>query len=241
MSPDQDCVRVMTWNIHGALGRNARFDLVRVVELIRSWQPDVVALQEIDSRRRDSAVGDPFDFLQQGLGDHGIGAKSIQTADGEYGQMLISRWPLKHTEVHDISRPEREPRRAIRADVETPAGPLRVVATHLGLSFGERGAQTRKLLELVGEGSTTTVLLGDFNDWLWAGSVRRPLASALPSRTRHRTFPSICPTFHLDRIYCRPAGVLVRSFVDRKARQVSDHLAVIADVRVTHPERLTQS
>lgn len=222
----------MTWNIHGALGRNARYDLTRVVKLIRRWQPDVVALQEVDSRRRDSAVGDPFDFLQEGLGLYGIGAKSIQTDDGEYGQMLVSRWPLASSEVHDISWPEREPRRAIRAAVETPFGPLCVVATHLGLSLRERGAQTRKLLELVGDGAGPAVLLGDFNDWLWVGSVRRPLAAALLGRTRQRTFPSICPLLHLDRIYCRPATALVASYVDRESRHVSDHLAVIADIRM---------
>ena len=27
-------VRVLTWNIHGTFGRNPRFDLARVVELI---------------------------------------------------------------------------------------------------------------------------------------------------------------------------------------------------------------
>ena len=111
-------------------------------------------------------------------------------------------------------------------------GSLSVVATHLGLSLRERGAQTRKLLELVGSCAGTTVLLGDFNDWLWAGSVRGQLAAAMPERTRHRTFPAILPMLHLDRIYCRPAGVLVRSFVDPLARRVSDHLAVIADIRL---------
>ena len=222
----------MTWNIHGALGRNARYDLARTLEIIKEWQPDVVALQEVDSRRRDSGLGDPFRFLQAGLGEHGIGAKSIETTDGEYGQMLVSRWPIAGAEVHDISWPEREPRRAIRADIATPFGPLRVVATHLGLSFSERDVQTRKLLDLVDAGPSTTVLLGDFNDWFWAGSVRGPLADALPSRTRHRTFPAICPLFRLDRIYCRPPGIIVGSFVDKRARSVSDHLAVIADVRV---------
>jgi endonuclease/exonuclease/phosphatase family metal-dependent hydrolase len=45
-------VRVMTWNIHGAVGRNRRFDLAGVVELIQRWDADVVALQEVDSRRK---------------------------------------------------------------------------------------------------------------------------------------------------------------------------------------------
>jgi endonuclease/exonuclease/phosphatase family metal-dependent hydrolase len=224
-------VRLMTWNIHGALGRNKRFDLARVVELILLHKPDIVALQEIDSRR-GAAGGNPFDILQKAIGSHGVGAKTITTADGDYGQALFSRWPIRSSEVRDISFPEREPRRAIRGDIETPAGPLRIIATHLGLSLGERRSQAAALLELIGDVAATTVVLGDFNDWLWAGSVRKVLARALPGRTRHRTFPSICPLLHLDRIYCRPREALVGGYTDPAARAISDHLPVIADVVV---------
>ena len=226
-------VRVMTWNIHGAVGRNPRFDLARVVGLIGRHEPDIVALQEIDSRRAELAGTNPFDVLQQALGNHGIGAKTITTADGEYGQALFSRWPLRDCEVRDISYPEREPRRAIRAEIGTPAGPLRVIATHLGLSFGERRSQATALLDLVGDDDVTTVLLGDFNDWLWAGSVRRVLSRVLPGRTRHRTFPALCPLLHLDRVYCRPRHALIGGRTDPSARFISDHLPVIADVQVT--------
>lgn len=223
-------VRLMTWNIHGALGRNPRFDVARVVDLIRGHAPDIVALQEIDSRR--PAAGDLFEVLRQALGNHGIGAKTISTTDGEYGQALFSRWPLLSSEIHDISFPEREPRRAIRTEIMTPVGRLRVIATHLGLSFGERRSQATALLELIGDAPETTVVLGDFNDWFWAGSVRKVLARAMPGRTRHRTFPSICPVLHLDRIYCRPRRALVKGYTDPAARAISDHLPVIADVAV---------
>jgi endonuclease/exonuclease/phosphatase family metal-dependent hydrolase len=225
-------VRLLTWNIHGAVGRNPRFDLARVVDLIDRWQPGIVALQEVDSRRKLPGGENPFAFLQQELGSHGIGAKSIITADGEYGQMLISRWPIAANEVRDISWPEREPRRAIKAEIDTPAGRLRVVATHLGLSIRERRSQATTLLELVGPATEPTVVLGDFNDWLWAGSVRAVLSRELPGRTHYRTFPSICPLLGLDRIYCRPRRALLRSFVDRVGRHISDHLPVIADVKV---------
>lgn len=228
-----DAIRVMTWNIHGAVGHNPRFDLARVVALIDRWDPQVVALQEVDSRRRTRDGANPFEVLQRELGAHGIGAKSITTADGDYGQMLISRWPLRAVEIRDISFPEREPRRAIEAVVEAPAGPLRVVATHLGLSLHERRGQARQLLALAGDDETTTVVMGDFNDWLWPGSVTRALGAALPGRTRFRTFPSRCPLLRLDRIFCRPAGALAASFVDRAARDISDHLPVIADIRPT--------
>ncbi len=227
--PRQTALRVMTWNIHGALGRNPRFDLARVVDLIRGWDPDIVALQEVDSRRALAGGANPFEFLPGAVGLYGIGAKSIMTKDGDYGQMLISRWPLQAQEVCDISYREREPRRAIRADVETPAGPVRVVATHLGLSVRERREQVRALTELAaGEGPA--VVLGDFNDWFWPGSVRVALSRSLRGRTRYRTFPASFPLLRLDCVYCRPARAMIDSFVDRAARTLSDHLPVIADL-----------
>jgi endonuclease/exonuclease/phosphatase family metal-dependent hydrolase len=226
-----DVLRVMTWNIHGAVGRNRRFDLKRVVDLIRRSDPDIIALQEVDSRRAAKDGEDPFAVLQTALGSHGVGAKSITTTDGEYGQTLISRWPMRGTEIRDISYLEREPRRAIKSDIETPCGPLRVIAAHLGLSISERRSQTKALLELVGESSATTVVLGDFNDWFWVGSVRSALARELPGQSRLRTFPSFCPILQLDHIYCRPPERMVRSFTDPEARHISDHLPVFADLR----------
>jgi endonuclease/exonuclease/phosphatase family metal-dependent hydrolase len=226
-------IRLMTWNIHGALGRNPRFDLERVVHLVQRHAPDIVALQEIDSRRARAAhIDNPFDVLQQALGEHGVDARSVTTADGDYGQALISRWPMLNTEIHDLSYPEREPRRAICSDIQTPAGPLRVIATHLGLSLRERRSQAIALLKMLGAVRHTTVALGDFNDWFWAGSVRRSLARALPAFTRHATFPSTWPLFQLDRIYLWPPPALVGSRTDLEARAISDHLPVIADIRI---------
>ena len=46
-------IRVLTWNIHGVRGRNPRFNLERAITLIRNWHPDLIALQEIDSRRKE--------------------------------------------------------------------------------------------------------------------------------------------------------------------------------------------
>ena len=222
-------VRVMTWNIHGAVGGNPRFDLAGVVELIKRWDADIVALQEVDSRR-NPARDDPFAVLQEALGRHGIGAKSITTTDGDYGQMLISRWPIGTNEIHDISFPEREPRRAVKAEVATPLGSIRIIATHLGLSIRERRNQARTLLDIAGERSMTTMIIGDFNDWFWPGSVRSALSRELPGYTRYRTFPSRWPLLRLDRVYCRPGEALIRSYIDGHARACSDHLPIIADV-----------
>lgn len=233
MQPAGTAVRVMTWNIHGALGRNPGFDLDRVVALIRRHRPDIVALQEVDSRRpRQGTAGDPFAALREAVGGHGVEARTITTADGDYGQVLVSRWPVGDVEIRDLSYPEREPRRAIRADVATPQGPLRVIATHLGLSLRERRRQVSGLLGLLGDLRVPTVAMGDFNDWLWVGSVRHRLRRVLPACTTERTFPAACPLLGLDRIFLWPPNALVASHTDRAARALSDHLPVIGDIRM---------
>ena len=226
-------LRLMTWNINGALGRNPRFNLARIVDYVRGHAPDIVALQEVDSRRgRNAGMANPFDVLRDALGTHGTHAHAISTADGDYGQALISRWPLVSSSVHDLSFPEREPRRAISADIATPAGPLHVIATHLGLSWRERSRQALTLLELLEGPDRPTVVMGDFNDWFWVGSVRRTLRHVLPSCTSHRTFPAALPFLRLDRIHVSSTVRIVQCCTDAVARSLSDHLPVLADVEM---------
>jgi hypothetical protein len=57
--------------------------------LIGKWSPDVVAVQEIDSRRRSE---DPFARLAAFVGGHHVDARAIVTEDGDYGQVLLSRF-----------------------------------------------------------------------------------------------------------------------------------------------------
>jgi endonuclease/exonuclease/phosphatase family metal-dependent hydrolase len=232
LSAQASTIRIVTWNIRGGVGLDGRFDLDRIVRLIKRTEPDIVALQEVDSRRSMGGYEHPFVLLRQALGPHSVEAKSIIGSDGDYGQILISRWPLDAIKIHDISVPEREPRRAIEAEVHAPCGRLRMIATHLGLTFRERKNQTRALIDLARPSALTTVMVGDFNDWIWRGSVQNAINRALPGRTWHRTFPSFFPLIRLDRIYCRPRAALVRSWTDGAARAASDHLPVFADIQI---------
>jgi endonuclease/exonuclease/phosphatase family metal-dependent hydrolase len=226
----ESSVRVMTWNIHGGIGTDGRRVLDRVVAVIARHEPDVIALQEVDSRRRKAGERSPFEILREAVGEHGVEAKSIVTADGDYGQMVVSRWPLAGTTVHDLTHEGREPRRAIETEVCAAAGNFRLVAAHFGLSLAERRTQARRLVEIARRHPMTTVMLGDFNDWFWPGSLWKALKQELPARTRHATFPSCCPIFRLDRIFCWPRETKMFSFVDREARAASDHLPVVADI-----------
>jgi len=225
-------VRLMTWNIHRGIGPDRVCDFDRVVALIRKHAPDIVALQEVDSRPdwgREAA----FDVLAEALGPYSAAAKAIAAPDGDYGHMLISRWPLAEVVQHDLSVEKREPRRAIQAAVATPFGPLRLITAHLGLFPAERRHQAAILARTAGAAAEPLVVAGDFNDWRRRGPVTSALSRVMPGRTEIATFPAKLPLGKLDRIYCRPAGILLASWTDRSAREASDHLPLIAEIAVT--------
>ena len=222
----KDSIRIMTWNVHGTFNLNRDFDLEGVCSIIEKWSPDVVALQEVDSRGR---TDDPFARLADVVGEHRAEARSIVTRDGDYGQVLLSKFPFAARPViSDVSYQEREPRRAITARIRAPAGDVTVVATHLGLSIGERYAQAQAIAKLIDH--PRTVVVGDFNDWFWVKSVRRVLAGLCPVRSRLRTFPSRLPILRLDRIYVTSHGKMLKAWTDSEAKAYSDHLPVLADI-----------
>jgi endonuclease/exonuclease/phosphatase family metal-dependent hydrolase len=220
-------MRILSWNIHGGIGPDRRYDLARIIGLIQSHAPDIVALQEVDSRGRKPEDA-PLAALKQVLGSHTAEARTIAAPDGHYGHLLISRWPMQDVRLHDISVGRREPRCTIDAVIDTPQGELRVLATHLGLGRGERRQQIDRLRPILASLPQPTVMIGDFNDW--DGTVRRRLADLLPIGTTHRTFPAWRPLLRLDRIHADRRISVIRSWVDPNGRHASDHLPIIADI-----------
>lgn len=228
-----DTIRLMTWNIHGGIGPDGRFDLGRIAALVARHAPDILALQEIDTRGRGPACLVPLRTSHWTPDHHFAEARTITAPDGHYGHVLFSRWPVITSSLHDLSIGQREPRAAIEAVVATGQGPLHLLAVHLGLALAERGEQAARLAQILArQKGMATLAMGDFNDYFWFGRVRRALAPVLPQRTSIRTFPARWPLLKLDRIYCDATSAIVRCWTDHSARACSDHLPVLADLRL---------
>ena len=86
---------VASYNIRSCRGIDRRTDPGRIAAVIGAMNADIVALQEVDTRRRMTDGLDVFVFFRDHLGGHAAEAKSIATADGDYGHMVLSRWPLR--------------------------------------------------------------------------------------------------------------------------------------------------
>jgi endonuclease/exonuclease/phosphatase family metal-dependent hydrolase len=229
-------LRVLTWNIHGCVGADGRHDVARIARWVRRLSPDVAAFQEVDSRRPDHARGKVYDVLREEVGEHGHDAWAISGADGHYGQILASRFPLENKRVHDISLPGREPRKVMEARLRLPKSPLRVIATHLGLTPAERRFQRDALKQIVeADLSCPVVLLGDLNEWFLPAWSQRRIAALFPGRSSAASFPARCPLFALDNVWCRPGKLLRDSRAVRAARRASDHLPVLAELDLPVP------
>jgi endonuclease/exonuclease/phosphatase family metal-dependent hydrolase len=166
-SADRPRLRVLTYNIHHGEGVDGRFDYQRLASIIHDLQPDIVALQEVDrwTERADSV--DQVSLLADLTGMRWAYGAALYYQGGEYGEALLSRFPLEDVRAHHLPfRPQQEPRTALRARVAPDNGlpELIFVGTHLCHESEETRTEQAKRLDLVlPVDGPPVILAGDLN------------------------------------------------------------------------------
>jgi endonuclease/exonuclease/phosphatase family metal-dependent hydrolase len=222
---------IATYNIHGAVGGDGRFSPLRVAGVLQEIDADIVALQEVPLG--GGHMANVVSLLQSVTGLHAAASRTCTIAGRGYGNAILSRYPIESTRALDISFGSREPRGALDADIRCHGHPMRVIATHLGLSPAERRDQVKRLLQVFDTEDMPVILLGDVNEWFMWGKPLRWLVSHFQSVPAPRTFPARWPRFALDRIWIRPRHRLqsVRAHSSLLARLASDHLPLVARIQ----------
>ncbi len=223
---------VATYNVHGCVGIDRREDVARIAEVLRALDADAIALQEL--RWQPAEALHVLADLAARLGYTPLAGPTLLRPDGHYGNALLTRLPVEDVRLEDLSVPGREPRGAIAAVLRTGDGPLTMIATHLGLAYGERRRQMQRLLALVRKSAKPVVLLGDLNEWLLWGRPLRWLRAHFGRTPAPATFPARWPVFALDRIWVEPSAALERieAHAAPPARAASDHLPLRATLRL---------
>ncbi|MBI3180802.1 MAG: endonuclease/exonuclease/phosphatase family protein [Myxococcales bacterium] len=229
---------IASYNIHSGVGTDGRFDLPRIALVLREIGADVVALQECGDYREATEHDQHPEILAEILGMQMAFGPNVMLNGRRYGNAILSRLPIAKFRNYDLSFRRREPRGALRCDLDLGNGrPLHVFCLHLGLRMGERRAQEALLLSADILRDTARVdpviVCGDFNYW-WSGPVPALVRhqihdAAILLGQRGRTYHSRLPLFRLDRIFVdegvRP--LLVRPHRSALTELASDHLPLV--------------
>lgn len=217
-----------TYNIHGCVGLDGRYDPGRIVEVLRELDADIVALQEVDSPGHHGL--ELLWRLAHEVKLTPIAGPTLLERRGHYGNAVLTRCSPADVRLMDLSQPGREPRGAIDMEIACNGERLQVIATHLGLRPWERRLQVEELLKRFSR--RHCVLMGDLNEWFLWGRPLRWIKRIFGHAPALRTFPSAVPIFALDRIWVRPPATLLRMEVHKtpRSRQASDHLPLKAAV-----------
>jgi endonuclease/exonuclease/phosphatase family metal-dependent hydrolase len=160
-------LRVLTYNIHHGEGTDKQFDYERLANVIKNLKPDIVALQEVDRGTERASGVDQAKLLARLCHMHYAFGQAMPHQGGQYGDAILSRFPITKTVVHPLPyQLDLEPRAAVEVVIQ-PAGlgPISFVDTHLcHKSEGLRVQQTQRLLQLFpSEKGNPVILAGDFN------------------------------------------------------------------------------
>jgi endonuclease/exonuclease/phosphatase family metal-dependent hydrolase len=239
-------MRLLSYNIHkGIGGRDRRYRIERIIQVIEHEKPDLICLQEVDRNVRRTRHDDqPTRLAEACHASVKLYQLNVKRHAGGYGNLVLSRWPFLDTHQISLRLGERKPRGAQIAVVETPEGPFRLVHWHLGLGERERHWQVWHLLEHAlfrASSHLPTLIAGDFNDWRNT-LAKGPLAhhgfvQVTVPRSRFRSFPAYFAVASLDKAFSS-GGIEIRHarlVHTALARRASDHLPLLVDFHLRHP------
>lgn len=233
-------MRIATYNVHGCVGTDDRFDVARTGDAVAALEADVVLLQEVGDWRKRRPPLNQAEALAGACRMQFAVGYTIASAPWGYGNVVLTSYAIGATDRFDLSVARKEPRGCLRVGVEVANGALTVVGVHLGLSRRERFEQIARLLDGGAcDPRAALVVGGDFNDFPpgpTAELTRRGFVDAARARRDRRgTFPSRMPLFRLDRLYSR-GGISLRRYdvvTSRLHRVASDHLPVVAEYELS--------
>lgn len=231
--------RIATYNVHRCRGLDRRVLPYRIGDVLRPLKADVIALQEVmgagpRGRGHDQELG-------EALGMHWVMGPTKLVRGRLYGNVVMSRFPIVYHKQFDLTWKKRTPRGCQRVDIRIGRHTIHIYNVHLGVGLRERQYQAKQLGAVVAQDSVRgpKLVLGDFNEW-GRGFATLELTRTLHSLDvrsyikRRRTYPGLFPVLHLDHIFYDGRFEVLKVQVPRTRRSLvaSDHLPLVADIRV---------
>ena len=189
---------VSSYNIHSCEGLDLRVRCDRIAAILSHTHADVIGLQEARAGQAEQ--------IARVLGFHVLFARADHVHGYEFGNAILSRFPIRRSDVYRLGVPRHEQRVCLHAEIAWPddASVIHVFSAHLGQNEMERRQQAERLasnsiLENPSFHNAPRVLLGDFNEKSRNGIVNQSLA--IFQCATGRSWTAFCPILYLDRVY----------------------------------------
>jgi endonuclease/exonuclease/phosphatase family metal-dependent hydrolase len=215
--------------------RSNRRVLERMTQFIKSVDPDIVGLIEVDTGSIRSGLVNQATFIADSLGHY-------STYQCKYGAASINNMmPIVRKQANAfLAAPRVEGERfhyfesgIKRLIIELELEDVAVFLVHLSLKFRHRHEQLRYLHDLVKRTSKPVIVAGDFNTFWGDNEIFLFMeASGLKSANRLKlpSYPSRTPRKELDFIL-HSSGIEITHF-EIPDVQHSDHLPLVCDFHV---------
>jgi endonuclease/exonuclease/phosphatase family metal-dependent hydrolase len=248
VSPEKDTLRIMTYNVHGCVGVDGGLSPSRIAKVISQYQPDIVALQELDVGRVRSGREDQAKIIAQNLNMEHHFNPTVRIAEECFGDAVLCTYPIHLVKADALALKPRfsflEPRGAIWIQIKFQNMTIQFINTHLGLNGPERIMHTKELMSEKWIGSPESagpmILCGDFNARPGAQIFRMMRKRLHSAQTRagykkhKKTWFGRWPILCLDHILVSPEVEVTKIEVADSylARLASDHRPLIADIKI---------
>jgi endonuclease/exonuclease/phosphatase family metal-dependent hydrolase len=238
---------VITYNVHSCVGKDGKSSPERIANVIAEFEPDIVALQELDIRLMRSGLADQAEIIAENLKMRYHFHPSFRLEEGLYGNAILSSHPMTFIRAAELptlpGRMKIERRGVLWVEISTADRKMQVVNTHLGLKRRERLVQSELLLgpDWIGNPSSSgpLILCADLNA-LPISRVYKRFRNKLMDvqyaneASPKRTYPSSFPVARIDHIFVS-SDVTIREVIvprTRLTRLASDHLPVIVRAEI---------
>lgn len=253
-------MRILTYNIHKAIGNDRKYFLDRIIEILKKSQADIICLQEVDflvprSHKENLALK-----IAKNLGyEYELGL-NVYLKQGAYGNAIFSRFPILHSENLNLAWGIKKRRGCLMSKILLPTSifaiktvtsiEIGVMNFHLGLANFERIWQINQIInssffELLKP--YPAICLGDTNDRLnktdelflkvgFYDTSSLFLMQHTHKKINLNTFPSYTPKplLRIDKIFVNSFWKVISHQVirDSLTSVASDHYPVYADLEL---------
>jgi endonuclease/exonuclease/phosphatase family metal-dependent hydrolase len=158
-------IRIVTINMWNDAGDSDQRMEVLVPALV-ALQPQIVGLQEV---RQGASGARQAEMIARALGaDHRFAAVDPHSPRGPIGNAVVSKLPIGDSSTLVLPGPPGDPRNALRCEIETPAGRMPFITTHLSWELDAAPVREQQVVALdefarARPGPLPAVMTGDFN------------------------------------------------------------------------------